>query len=71
MSERDQGQIADTVETAVKGPDAAVWGNDEDRPQATDEGLAIGEIRNEGEPNERKGPGPAWETDDQGNYVNR
>lgn len=33
--------------------------------------LGIGEILFEGEPHEVKGPGEEWETDAEGNYVNR
>lgn len=34
-------------------------------------GLPVGEIAFEGEPDELKGPGPQWERDEEGNYVNR
>lgn len=80
MSEKSEnGQISDQVavevtpegSNEVKGPDPEVWGQDADRPEATDDGLAIGEIRDQGGDNERKGPGLAWETDDEGNYINR
>ena len=33
--------------------------------------LGIGEILYEGTPQEIKGPGPEWEKDEEGNYVNR
>jgi hypothetical protein len=66
----------DSIEVEIKGPDPLVWGDDEDRPRPSEEdagppGLAIGEIINEGTDEELKGPGPAWETDEDGNYINR
>lgn len=68
--ERDSSQIDDAVRVEVKGPDPEVWG--EDRPLPPEpQGLAVGEVQNEGTEEEVKGPGQEWETDDEGSYVNR
>lgn len=49
----------------VKGPDSRVWGDDADRPVAASDqpdpnALDYGEIRNEGTPEEVKGPSEYW-----------
>jgi hypothetical protein len=82
----DNSGIGDEVEVTLtkgvgenpKGPDPAVWGSDEERPQSGGNarerdlgGLGIGEIRNAGTPEEVKGPGPEWEQSEQGEYINR
>lgn len=74
MSEKTEASgIQDSVVAELKGPDPDEWGPDEERPAATfvESGLAIGEIQNEGTPEEVKGPGEAWAKDDEGEYVNR
>lgn len=61
---KDKTAVNDAVKATLnpddlKGPDAEVWGSDEERPQAdTAQGVAPGEILNEGEEDELKGPDP-------------
>lgn len=65
----DSAQISDSVFAEVKGPDPKEWG---ERPVgATAMGLEIGEVRHEGTEDEVKGPGPQWQKNDQGEFVNR
>lgn len=70
---RDNMSVDDSISVEVKGPDPGVWGQDEKRPAPVGEetGPGIGEIHAEGTENEIKGPGPEWETDEEGRYVNR
>jgi hypothetical protein len=61
MAERDSAKVGDSYRAEVKGPNPEVWGDEENRPQLTsDESLAIGEIRDEGEETQVKGPGEEW-----------
>jgi hypothetical protein len=74
VSEQSDNQgVSDSVEVEVKGPDPNVWGSDEERPQPASGpvGPGIGEIHNQGTPEEVKGPGPEWEANEEGEYVNR
>lgn len=70
---QDAAGLQDEVFVELKGPDPEVWGNDGDRPTAAtgEDGPGINEIWFEGTSSEIKGPGPEWERDDQGNYINR
>ena len=77
-SHRDPGGVDDSVVVKVKGPDQELWAwRDEwleEHPQqagANTGGVAIGEILNEGTDEEIKGPGPAWERDEEGRFINR
>ncbi len=81
--ERDDTRTNDRViptlrgeDGEVKGPDPSEWGAEEERMASPDSpadslGPGIGEIHNEGTPEEVKGPGQQWEKNDQGEYVNR
>lgn len=74
---KDGAGVTDGYAAELKGPDPNEWGEDSDRPEAIagtpggTPGLAIGEIRNEGSDEELKGPGPQWETGEEGEFVNR
>lgn len=61
----DAAPVNDAVKATLnpddlKGPDAEVWGADEERPQGapTSQGVPTGEIINEGQEDEVKGPDP-------------
>lgn len=61
----DRTAVGDSLYVEVKGPDPQAWGDPGDRPAAAGgdagaEPLAIGEIRDEGTPEEVKGPGEEW-----------
>lgn len=72
MGIADSAAVSDSYLAEVKGPDENVWGTDRPEGIAPEQQvLGINEIRDEGTPQELKGPGPEWSTDDKGEYVNR
>ncbi len=78
MANTDKSGVSDSVEVRVKGPDREAWAwRDKlikENPELAGvdyEPLAIGEIRHESTEHEIKGPGPAWERDEEGRFVNR
>lgn len=64
---RDAVSSQDNVQVEVKGPDPEVWGTEEERaarnavPDISEQHPGVGEIWDEGTPEEIKGPGPEWE----------
>lgn len=61
----------------VKGPDPEEWAERDEAVANTEQEasfaapLGIGEVRNEGEEDQVKGPSEQWRQDEEGGYVNR
>lgn len=58
------GASDELTPTLIKGPDPEVWGDDADRPPpglGIHSVVGVGEVANEGQDDEVKGPAEHWE----------